>query len=153
MLKPIPFDVTIPAEERDRTLPAKLAGESAGILNWAPRGCIEWQARGLGQPKEIDDAVNAYRAERWIKLAPFIKGDCVVGSDLRSHQPPARRHDKWCERRRGRQSTPSSARRWSRTSRRFTTGRRATGQPLMIKAGGGDLCNGARGRINNTKKY
>lgn len=96
MLKPIPFDVTIPAEERDRTLPAKLAGESAGILNWALRGCIEWQARGLGQPKEIDDAVNAYRAEM-DKLAPFIKDCCVVGSGRVRISHLRAVYDKWCE--------------------------------------------------------
>jgi putative DNA primase/helicase len=41
----IPFGVTIPEEERDPHLVETLRGEYAGILNWAIRGCLEWQRR------------------------------------------------------------------------------------------------------------
>ena len=37
----IPFEVTIPADKRDKTLPDKLQGELEGVLAWAVRGCLE----------------------------------------------------------------------------------------------------------------
>ena len=43
----VPFEVTIPPEEQDKGLVAKLlATEASGILAWAVRGCLAWQAEG-----------------------------------------------------------------------------------------------------------
>jgi hypothetical protein len=44
----VPFNVTIPPEERDKDLANKLRAEWPGILNWAIEGCLKWQAEGLG---------------------------------------------------------------------------------------------------------
>lgn len=59
----IPWTVRIPEEEKDRTLLSKLAAEAPGILAWAVRGCVEWQAKGLGQPPAVEAATAAYRKE------------------------------------------------------------------------------------------
>jgi putative DNA primase/helicase len=59
----LPFTVQIPVEERDRDLLRKLEGELPGILNWALRGCREWQDGGLKPPTIVTDAVNQYREE------------------------------------------------------------------------------------------
>ena len=60
----IPFDVTISEEEKDPHLPEKLKEETAGILAWAVRGCLEWQRmKGLGIPKSVERATNAYRVD------------------------------------------------------------------------------------------
>jgi putative DNA primase/helicase len=59
----IPFTVTIPESERDVTLGEKLRSEAEGILAWAVRGCLEWQAHGLKAPPEVLAATNEYRAE------------------------------------------------------------------------------------------
>lgn len=67
----IPFEVTIPPEERDPALLDRLSAESAGILAWAVRGCLDWQRNGLGLPKEVEAATEEYRSEMDV-LGGFI---------------------------------------------------------------------------------
>lgn len=59
----IPFTVTVPAEQRDTDLPAKLAAEAEGILAWSVRGCLEWQRIGLGDPPAVLEATAEYRKD------------------------------------------------------------------------------------------
>jgi putative DNA primase/helicase len=56
----IPFTVTIPPEERDPDLGAKLQAELPGILAWAIQGCLIWQAQGLDPPAAVTEATKAY---------------------------------------------------------------------------------------------
>jgi putative DNA primase/helicase len=56
----IPFTVTIPPEERDLELGAKLEAELPGILAWAIQGCLIWQAEGLNPPLAVSEATQAY---------------------------------------------------------------------------------------------
>lgn len=79
----IPFDVTIPKEEQDPKLRAKLAAELPGILNWALAGCREFLERGLDPPRAIVAATGAYRAEM-DTVASFLDSDCVLGDGLRA---------------------------------------------------------------------
>ena len=74
----IPYTVVIPDERQDKSLPAKLEGELAGILAWAVRGCLDWQRHGLGHAEAVTDATNAYRSES-DTLGDFIAARCVVG--------------------------------------------------------------------------
>lgn len=76
-IRMIPFTVTIPEEERDGNLGAKLLAELPGILNWAIAGCLDWQKNGLGVPQAIKDATEEYRQEQDV-LAQFIEDHCVV---------------------------------------------------------------------------
>jgi len=46
-LHPIPFTVTIPTGEIDKTLPRKLLAEAEGILAWAVEGAKLWRRVGL----------------------------------------------------------------------------------------------------------
>ena len=71
----IPFSVTIPDHEQDRTLPARLKSEIPGILSWAVKGCMEWQHEGLSAPTEVTAATSAYRAEM-DRLADFLSDCC-----------------------------------------------------------------------------
>ncbi|SFD82027.1 phage/plasmid primase, P4 family, partial [Tritonibacter multivorans] len=50
-IQAIPFNRTFKAEEQDRDLGRKLMAELPGILNWAVKGCMEWQKQGLNPPK------------------------------------------------------------------------------------------------------
>jgi len=52
-IKLIPFNVTIPPERRDRTLPWKLREESVGLLAWAVQGLRMYyqEAASWGEPK------------------------------------------------------------------------------------------------------
>jgi putative DNA primase/helicase len=81
-IKLVPFTVTIPPEEQDKTLPQKLLAELPGILAWAVRGCLEWQRNGLAEPEDVRAATDAYRAEQ-DSLAMFINAYCVVGAHAR----------------------------------------------------------------------
>jgi putative DNA primase/helicase len=73
----IPFTVTIPPDERDTTLPAKLRSELPGILAWAVQGCLLWQREGLGVPEEIDFATESYR-EEMDPVGAFLEDCCVL---------------------------------------------------------------------------
>jgi len=60
----VPFDYVVPEGARDKGLEARLKGEAAGILNWALRGCLEWQAEGLAPPDRVRTAGDSYMAEQ-----------------------------------------------------------------------------------------
>jgi len=81
-IKLIPFNVTIPPEERDKDLPGKLRKELPGILNWAVEGCIDWLQNGLGEPEEVTKATDEYRSEMDV-LTRFIT-DCCTTNTQRS---------------------------------------------------------------------
>jgi len=94
---PVPFQVTIPDHEIDRTLPSRLMAELPGILNWALAGCLEWQRlRGLGQPHEIDEAVATYRQDM-DALKPFLEQCCLIGSTFQVTKKALRSaYELWC---------------------------------------------------------
>lgn len=73
----IPFTVTILPEEQDKHLGEKLSAERAGILAWAVRGCLAWQAAGLAVPAEVQAATQHYR-EEMDTLGSFLHEQCVV---------------------------------------------------------------------------
>jgi putative DNA primase/helicase len=67
----VPFDLTIPREERDLQFPNKLKAEWGGILQWAVDGCLEWQRIGLAPPQIVKDATEEYlndedSLQRWV---------------------------------------------------------------------------------------
>jgi putative DNA primase/helicase len=72
----VPFTVTIPPAERDLSMSHKLRAEWGGILSWALRGCIEWQARGLTPPASVRDATEAYMAAE-DGLAQWLDARCA----------------------------------------------------------------------------
>ena len=74
-VKLVPFDVTIPPEQRDKRLPATLRAELPGILNWAIEGCQEWRRDGLKDPEEVKAATQSYREEMDL-LALFLNECC-----------------------------------------------------------------------------
>lgn len=98
-LKLIPFTVTIPEPERipRRLIMPLLCGELPGILNWALRGCLEWQDKGLGVPDAVREATAGYREEMDI-LASFLADCCIEKVSLRAlNQPLYATYKKWCE--------------------------------------------------------
>lgn len=93
----IPFEVVIPVADRDRRLINKLTDELPGILNWALRGCLEWQRNGLQTPAEIEKATATYRLEMDV-IANFIS-DRVM--KMSSHDETIKEvyaaYKTWCE--------------------------------------------------------
>jgi len=58
-LRIIPFEVSF-ANSPNRGLKSELRAELRGILNWALRGCHQWQQSGLGTVNAIEKAVRAH---------------------------------------------------------------------------------------------
>jgi putative DNA primase/helicase len=78
----IPFTVTIPPEEIDTELLVKLRAEWPGILNWAIKGFLDFQANGMQTPPEVMAATENYRAEQ-DPLAEYLSDRCIVDSAQR----------------------------------------------------------------------
>jgi len=84
----VPFDVVIPADERDQTLPDRLRDEWPGILEWAIEGCLEWQEDGLAPPQRVLAATDEYLASEdafgtWLEEAvEQLHGAYETSADL-----------------------------------------------------------------------
>jgi putative DNA primase/helicase len=72
-IKLVPFLETFTI---DTTLSATLAAEAPGILNWAIRGCLDWQREGLCEPDVVKAATAEYRDEQ-DQVATFLDTRCV----------------------------------------------------------------------------
>ena len=59
----IPFERQFADGQKDEHLFEKLKAETAGVLAWAVRGCLEWQEKGLGMPPAVATATQDYREE------------------------------------------------------------------------------------------
>ena len=83
-LRLIPFPVTIPEEKQDKRLTEKLMDEWPGILAWAVRGCLDWQAHqcDLALPAAVKDATTQYRSDS-DAVGDFLQERCVVADDLK----------------------------------------------------------------------
>jgi putative DNA primase/helicase len=77
----IPFEVTIPPEQRDPRLGEMLHSELAGILNWSLAGCRAWLSRRLDPPRAVVDAVAEYREDMDV-LGQWVANACETGPNL-----------------------------------------------------------------------
>jgi putative DNA primase/helicase len=77
-IKLMPWSVVVPNSERDMRLREKLKAEAPGILAWAVRGCMAWQAGGMRTPDGVVAATEAYRVES-DPLGEFLEERCVTG--------------------------------------------------------------------------
>lgn len=96
-VKLLPFTVTIPDEQQDKELPAKLHAEVPGILAWAVHGCLDWQNGGLRTPPEVIAATAGYRASMDV-IGRFIDECCLVSPSVQVKASEL--YDifkKWCE--------------------------------------------------------
>lgn len=78
----VPFTQIITQEECDPALGDKLAVELPGVLAWAVRGCLAWQAQGLGEPPEVKKATQEYRNEMDL-TGQFLAACCETGQGYR----------------------------------------------------------------------
>lgn len=121
----IPFTITIPEEQQDRTLPQKLREELPGILAWAVRGCLRWQQDGLPTPAAVRAATKAYREESDI-IGPFIAERCVLDATVTALSGDLyRAYVNWCEENRERPLTQRTF--GARLSERGLDSRKTTG--------------------------
>jgi len=68
----LPFNARFEGDRCDPRMGEKLRAELPGILNWAVRGCLEWQREGLGLPEAVRQAVADYRDDEDI-LQGFVE--------------------------------------------------------------------------------
>ncbi|MER8646814.1 phage/plasmid primase, P4 family [Mesorhizobium sp. M1252] len=92
----IPFTVQIPPEGRDLGLSEKLRDEASGILNWALRGCLEYQKSGIIAPAGVTRANSS-----WQKDADHIRkfaDDMLIREDgnILSASHLHRFYETWC---------------------------------------------------------
>lgn len=76
----VPFDIQIPAAERDEKLGQKLWEERAGIFNWLVEGLLSALEGGLAEPPEVLDATREYRTDS-DPIGAFLRECCVVSGD------------------------------------------------------------------------
>jgi len=76
----VPFEVTIPASERDPALGEKLLSEAPGILQWMITGCHDWQAVRLTPPAGVRNATDGYFEKEDI-FSQWLAECCKTGSD------------------------------------------------------------------------
>jgi putative DNA primase/helicase len=83
-VKLVPFTVTIPDEEQDKALPAKLKAELPGILAWGVAGCLDWRRYGLGEPDEVRQATTEYQSEEDL-VQGFINECCHLHPEAKAN--------------------------------------------------------------------
>lgn len=94
-VKLIPFTVAIPERDQDKQLAEKLRGETPGILNWAIRGCLEWQREGLGIPPQVVQATREYQMDV-DAFGAFLEECCVIGDAMESMSDELHKaYDSW----------------------------------------------------------
>ena len=100
-IKMIPFNVTIPPEQRDKKLTEKLIAENSGILNWIMKGYAMWKKEGLGtEPKAIEEANTEYRMDM-DSVGAFVADCLMVDATNKARLPTAhlyQTYSKWCSR-------------------------------------------------------
>ncbi len=96
-IKLIPFKVTIPSDQRDRGLVAKLKAEGSGILNEFVRGFQDYQLVGLGESQAVTEATRDYRQDQDV-LGHFIEAKLEIdpAAETRSSDVYAA-YKKWTE--------------------------------------------------------
>lgn len=76
----VPFEIQIPAHERDPDLGKKLWAERSGVLNWLIAGLLDYLRNGLQVPAQVTEATQEYREDS-DPIATFLELCCnVTGS-------------------------------------------------------------------------
>lgn len=93
----IPWNITIPPDERDEQLADRLAAESSGILNWIVDGAVAWRHDGLAEPAGVRLATDEYRRGE-DHVGKFLD-DVVELDDTDSVTAKALRaaYEAWCQ--------------------------------------------------------
>lgn len=97
-LRLIPFTVTIPEDQRDKDLQAKLEAENAGIFNWLLQGYLAWKHEGLKMPSAVKNATDEYQADMDI-VGQFLKDCCMIDATESTRVSNKKLYDayvNWC---------------------------------------------------------
>jgi putative DNA primase/helicase len=99
-IKRVPFPVTVPYQDQDPRLKAELKVPRTGLaraaLAWAVRGCLEWQAHGLGTCAAVEADTATY-AEEQDKFGRFIEDELILDPMQRTTgRELYERYTTWC---------------------------------------------------------
>jgi putative DNA primase/helicase len=93
----LPFTVSIPKSEQDKSLPTKLKEEWPGILRWMVEGCQWWRREGLLVPETVLAATKEYRATEDY-IGGFLEERCVTGDPYSAAARDLyQAYGEWCE--------------------------------------------------------
>jgi len=70
----------------DLQLETKLEAEHGEILQWMIDGCLEWQEFGLGKPKAVREATEAYFDDQDL-MGQWINDRCVIDNPADASRP------------------------------------------------------------------
>lgn len=76
-----PFYRSFTETEQDKELDKKLDAEMSGILSWAVRGCLDWQARKSLQPSPMMATAKKEFQQEMDETEPFIAAFCEVAEN------------------------------------------------------------------------
>lgn len=82
----VPWDVVVPADERDPQLGSKLETASDAILAWALAGLGVYMREGLKRPQRVEEATGQYKADQ-DTVSTFIAERCEDGCSDRDSDP------------------------------------------------------------------
>lgn len=94
-LRLIEWEVTIPEDERDEHLAAKLRGEAAGILRWVVDGARTFLAEGLNPPEAVRSATSRYRSAEDV-VGRFVGEVLEVGNGFARSADIKAELERWC---------------------------------------------------------
>jgi putative DNA primase/helicase len=95
-LRLVPWEVTIPENEQDDDLAAKLALEGPGILAWVVDGARRFIAEGLVPPAAVRVATDRYRADE-DTVGRFINDVLRIGDGFAHSSDIKAELDAWCD--------------------------------------------------------
>ena len=97
-LQIVPFQRRFEAHEQDKTFADKLEAELSGILNWAIRGCMQWQEQGLNPPQIVKDQLDHYQQDM-DTVGKFVDAQLVLdpASKIQSSEL-FQEYRSWCQR-------------------------------------------------------
>lgn len=76
-IRVVPFDVVVPADQRDPRLPATLLEQADAILAWAIDGYRDYRKDGMREPATVVRATDAYREDS-DAVSRFVTEACYV---------------------------------------------------------------------------
>lgn len=78
-IRVVPFDVVVPAEERDPALPEALALHADAVLSWIVAGHYDYEDNGgMREPASVLRATGDYQADS-DAVARFVSEECETG--------------------------------------------------------------------------
>ena len=91
-IRVVPFDVVIPADERNSHLGARLEADAESVLAWAVEGYAQYELVGLAEPEGITGATGDYQKSS-DAVSRFIDDCCLVGPHF--HATTTELHERW----------------------------------------------------------